>query len=68
MRYKRLVVEKIIADCVRPAGTNPAKQLAWKSDTETRKALQRNPNAGEFIVEVTDVITTQKRRPEDRVS
>jgi hypothetical protein len=32
-----------------------------KFDTETRKALQRNPDAGEFLVEVTDMIATQDR-------
>jgi hypothetical protein len=58
-----IMVEKAIADCLRPVGPDPKKQLERLEtfDTEVRNALQRHPNAAGFLVEVAELIATQKR-------
>ena len=65
-----LMVVKVIADCLRPVGPDPQKQLARldQFETEVHDALQRQPNAGEFLVEVMDLISTQKRHLGNQIS
>ena len=63
-----LMVVKVIADCLKPVGPDPQKQLARldQFETEVHDALQ--PNAGEFLSEVMDLISTQKRHLGDQIS